>query len=165
MVVQMTFGGQYLQYLLIFVLCYFLLFTIIVLLCLCVFQVADMPNDDIIHFDLVPENTPMSNWTQSENGGTETSKEAAQLPFSASGPRETTERELRTSTDALHTEPVICPQKKIIKPPMPPTNKATPTTHEVEQEKESYPTKKVCKICLNSYNIIRHSVFLLGCDV
>lgn len=119
-----------------------------------------MSTDDILHLDLGPENTPLSNGTQSENNGIETSKEAPQLPYSISG--ETKEKEFRTSTDALQTEPVVCPQKKVLKPPMPPTKETKPTTHEVEPEKESCPTKKVCKIRLKSYNtpfyrsIIRH---------
>lgn len=108
--------------------------------------------DDILHLDLGPENAPMSNGTQSENNGIENSKESPQLPYSTSGSGETKEKELRTSTDALHTEPVVCPQKKVLKPPMPPTKETKPTTHEVEPEKESCPTKKVCKIHLNSYN-------------
>lgn len=102
--------------------------------------------------DLGRENTPMSNGTQSANNGIETSKEAPQLPYSLSGSRETKEKEFKTSTDGLHTEPVVCPQKKVLKPPMPPTKETKPTTHELEPEKESCPTKKVCKICLNLYN-------------
>lgn len=106
-----------------------------------------MSNDDILHLDLGPENTPMSNGTQYETSGIETSNE---LPYSIS--KETKEKEFRTSTDALDTEPVVCTQKKVLKPPMPPTKETKPTTHEVEPEKESCPTKKVCKLRLNYYN-------------
>lgn len=111
-----------------------------------------MSNDDILHLDLSPENTPMSNGTQSDNNGIETSNKAPQLPYSISS--ETKEKEFRTSTDALDTEPVVSPPKKVLKPPMPPTKQTKPTTHEVEPEKESCPTKKVCKRHLNSYNTL-----------
>lgn len=120
-----------------------------------------MSTDDILHLDLGPEKTPMSNGTQSENNSIETSKEAPQLPFSLSGSRETTEKELRTSTDALHTEPATCPQKKIIKPPMPPTKDTKPTSHEAEPEKESCPTKKVC----NCFIKVILDIFLLDCHM
>lgn len=108
-----------------------------------------MSSDDILHMDLGRENTPMSNGTQSANNGIETFEEAPQLPYSLSGSKE---KEFKTSTDALLTDPVVCPQKKVFKPPMPPTKETKPTTHDLEPEKESCPTKKVCKICLNSYN-------------
>lgn len=114
-----------------------------------------MSTDDTLHFfDLGTEDIPMSNGTQSENNSNGTSKEPSQFPNSLSGSRETKESELRKSTDALHTEPVVCPQKKIIKPPMPPTKVTKTTSHEAEPETESGPTTKVCKICLNSYNIL-----------
>lgn len=118
---------------------------------------ADISNDDIVQVDLGRENTPMANGTQSANNGIETSKEEEcrhipMPPHSISGSRETKEKEFKTSTEALDTEPVVCPQKKVLKPPMPPTKETKPTTHEVEPEKESCPTKKVCKIRLNLYN-------------
>lgn len=103
-----------------------------------------MPNEELLFLD--PENTLMSNGAPSENNGINTSKEAPQLPHSISSSNETTEKELRTSTDALHTEPVVCPQKKVIKPPMPPSKEPKPTSPEVEPEKEDCPTKAVCKI-------------------
>lgn len=105
-----------------------------------------MPNDELLFLDLDPENALMSNGTPSENNGVKTSKEAPQPPYSISSSSETTEKELRTSTDALHTEPVVCPQKKVIKPPMPPSKEQKPTSPEVEPEKEDSPTKTVCKI-------------------
>lgn len=111
-----------------------------------------MSTDDKPHMDLGTGNIPMSNGTQSENDSIGTSKEPPQLPHSISGSRETKENELRTSTDALDTEPVVCPQKKIIKPPMPPSKVTKPTSHEVEPEKESCPPTKVCKICLSCCN-------------
>lgn len=127
-----------------------------------------MSSEVILHFDFDPENTFMSNGTQPENIGIETSKEAPQPSSSISSTSDTTEKELRTSTDALHTEPVVCPQKKVIKPPMPPTKETKPPTPEVEPVKEDCPTKKVCKILFNSHNTLFYSswirVFLYNFD-
>lgn len=107
-----------------------------------------MSSDDILYLDPDHENALMSNGTQPENNGTEKSKEASQVPYSMDTSRETTGRPLGTSTDD------VCPQKKAIKPPMPPTKETKPTAPEVESEKEDCPTKRVCKILLHSFNAL-----------
>lgn len=108
-----------------------------------------MSSDDILDLDLDYENALMSNGTQPENNGTETSKEGPQLPYSMDTSRETTGRPLGTSTDD------VCPQKKVIKPPMPPTKETVPTPP-TSTEKEDCPTKRVCKIPLHSFNAPIH---------
>lgn len=107
-----------------------------------------MSSDDILYLDLDHENALMSNGTQPENNGTEASKEAPQLPCSMDTSRETTARPLGTSTDD------VCPQKKVIKPPMPPTKETKPIAPEVESEKEDCPTKRVCEILLHSFHAL-----------
>lgn len=109
-----------------------------------------MSSDALLDLDLDQEHALMSNGTRSENDSAETSREAPQVPGSMARSRETPEHQSRTSTDDLHTEPVVCPQKKVIKPPMPPAKEPKPSEPEVEAEKESCPTKRVCKIFLNT---------------
>lgn len=109
-----------------------------------------MSSDALLYLDLDQEHSLMSNGTKSENGSTEASREAPQVPCSMARSRETPENQSRSSTDDLHTEPVVCPQKKVIKPPMPPTKEPKPPAPEVEAEKETCPTKRVCKIFLNT---------------
>ncbi|XP_029701573.1 pleckstrin homology domain-containing family O member 2-like [Takifugu rubripes] len=111
-------------------------------------EVAGMPSDALLYLDLDQEHSLMSNGTQSENGSTEASREAPQVPCSMARSRETPENQSRTSTDDLHTEPVVCPQKKVIKPPMPPTKEPKPPAPEVEAEKETCPTKRALNVPL-----------------
>lgn len=109
-----------------------------------------MSSDALLYLDLDQEHALMSNGTQSENDSTEAPREAPQVPSSMARSRETPENQSRTSTDDLHTEPVACPQKKVIKPPMPPAKEPKPSEPEVEAEKETCPTKRVCKIVFNT---------------
>lgn len=109
-----------------------------------------MSSDALLVLDPDQEHALMSNGTQSKNDSREASRDPPQVPGAMARSRETPENQLRTSTDDLHPEPVVCPQKKVIKPPMPPTKEPKPSGPEVEAEKETCPTKKVCKIFLNT---------------
>lgn len=111
---------------------------------------AGISSDALLYLDLDQEHALMSNGTQPENDSAEATRKAPQVPCSMVRSRETPENQSRTSTDDLHTEPVVCPQKKVIKPPMPPTKEPKPSAPEAEAEKETCPTKRVCKIFLNT---------------
>lgn len=114
-----------------------------------------MSSDALLYLDLDHENALMSNGAQSEHDGTETPAAASQGPRSPAGSREPPEKPLGTSTDDLHAESVACPQKKVIKPPMPPTKETKPSTPEVEAEKETFPTKRVCRLSVISHDSYR----------
>lgn len=105
-----------------------------------------MSSDALLYLDPDQEHALMSNGTRSESDSGEASREAPQVPCSMARSRETAENQSGTSTDDLHTEPVVCPQKKVIKPPMPPAKEPKPPEPQVEAEKETCPTQRVCKV-------------------
>lgn len=109
-----------------------------------------MSSDALLYLDVDQEHALMSNGTQSDNGSREASRDPPQVPSSTARSRETPEDQSRTNTDDLHPEPAVCPQKKVIKPPMPPTKEPKPSAPEVEAEKETCPTKRVRKSFLNT---------------
>lgn len=77
--------------------------------------------------------------------GTETSKEAIQVQMPASNDSEATEKQSGQSAEEGQNKPEVSPQKKVIKPPMPPTKEAKPIeSTEDEPDKDDSPVKKVC---------------------
>ncbi|KAK9542534.1 hypothetical protein VZT92_000389 [Zoarces viviparus] len=100
-------------------------------------EVADVSSDGILRLDLDLEDAIMPNGTHHASvDGTETPKEAIKAPTPPSNASESAEEEART-------EPEVSPQKKVIKPPMPPTKEAKrSSTPEDEPDKDE---KKVLK--------------------
>ncbi|KAI3377229.1 hypothetical protein L3Q82_009139, partial [Scortum barcoo] len=107
-------------------------------------EVADVSSDGILRLDLDLENALMPNGTNHACvDGNETSK-VLMPPSNAS---ETAEKQLEPNTDEeAQTEPQISPQKKVLKPPMPPTKEVKPkAASEDEPDKDDTPEKKVVK--------------------
>lgn len=104
-------------------------------------EVAGMSSDGILRLDLDLENAVMPNGTQQvSDGGAKTEN---RTPPSASWGSDAPEKE---SEEKVKTEPEASPQKKVLKPPMPPIKEAKASTpQEVEPEKEEVSEKKVLK--------------------
>lgn len=115
-----------------------------------------MSSDGILRLDLDLEDAFMPNGTHHASvDGTETSKEAIQVPVPLSNANEATEKELGPSAEEAWTEPEVSPQKKVIKPPMPPTKEAKPSASpEEEPDKDDGLMKKVCIMFVNPCHII-----------
>ncbi|XP_033982953.1 pleckstrin homology domain-containing family O member 2 [Trematomus bernacchii] len=109
-------------------------------------EVADVSSDGILRLDLDLENALMPNGTQhSSVDGTETPREAIKASTPPSNAGENAEKR-EDPEDEAQTEPEVSPQKKVIKPPMPPTKEAKPNpTPEDEPDKEEGSEKKVLK--------------------
>ncbi|XP_073321064.1 uncharacterized protein plekho2 [Pagrus major] len=109
-------------------------------------EVADMSSDGILRLDLDLEDALMPNGTHHTSvDGTETPKEA-KVPTPPSNTSEAKEKQSGPSAEEeAQTEPEVCPQKKVIKPPMPPIKEAKPClTPEDEPDTEGL-VKKVLK--------------------
>uniref|UniRef100_UPI0037E78A8E pleckstrin homology domain-containing family O member 2 n=1 Tax=Semicossyphus pulcher TaxID=241346 RepID=UPI0037E78A8E len=110
-------------------------------------EVADVSSDGILRLDLDLENALMPNGTHhvSVDGA---AKEANKTPMPVSSTSEAAEKESEHSPEEeeTKTEPDVTPQKKVIKPPMPPIKEAKPSsTPEDEPEKNDVTEKKVLK--------------------
>ncbi|KAM4592845.1 uncharacterized protein plekho2 [Odontesthes bonariensis] len=103
-------------------------------------EVAVVSSDGILRLDLDLEDAVMPNGTHLTNvDGTEPSKEA--------NTNKAAEKQLVSSAEEVpQTEPEASPQKKVIKPPMPPTKEAKPCpAAEDELDNDDVPEKKVLK--------------------
>lgn len=109
-------------------------------------EVAVVSSDGILRLDLDLEDAIMPNGTHHASvDGTETPKEAIKAPTPPSNASEPAEKGADAEVEA-QTEPEVSPQKKIIKPPMPPTKEAKPSSApEDEPDKDGSPEKKVLK--------------------
>ncbi|TMS12979.1 Pleckstrin homology domain-containing family O member 2 [Larimichthys crocea] len=98
-----------------------------------------------VALDLDLEGASMPNGTHPASvAGTETSKEAIQVQMPASNDSEATEKQSGQSAEEGQNKPEVSPQKKVIKPPMPPTKEAKPIeSTEDEPDKDDSPVKKV----------------------
>ncbi|XP_037610083.1 pleckstrin homology domain-containing family O member 2 [Sebastes umbrosus] len=111
-------------------------------------EVADVSSDGILRLDLDLEDAIMPNGTHHTTvDGTATPKEAIRVPSPPSKASETAERRSGAiSEEEAQTEPEVSPQKKVIKPPMPPTKEAKPSSPpEDEPDQDDGPEKKVLK--------------------
>ncbi|XP_068566854.1 pleckstrin homology domain-containing family O member 2 [Cebidichthys violaceus] len=107
-------------------------------------EVADVSSDGILRLDLNLEDAVMPNGTHRASvDGTETPKEAIKAPTPPSNASESAEKQTAASAEEeAQTEPEVSPQKKVIKPPMPPTKEAKPcSTPEDEPDKDDGPEK------------------------
>lgn len=105
-------------------------------------EVADVSSDGILRLDLDLENALMPNGTShaSVDGAPTPPKESQKPPSDSAG--EAAEKPSGQSDEK--EEPDVAPQKKVIKPPMPPTKEAKPSaTAEDEPDKDDGPVKKV----------------------
>ena len=108
-----------------------------------------MSSDGILRLDLDLENALMPNGTHhASTDGTEAPKEAAQVSKPPSNASEATEKHSGPSTEEEpQTEQEVSPQKKVIKPPMPPTKEAKPSATP-EDEPDDGLVKEVCIMLL-----------------
>lgn len=127
-----------------------------------------MSSDGILRLDLDLEDALMPNGTHhSSVDGSETPKEARVLT-PPSNACEATETQLESSTEEeSQTAPELCPQKRVIKPPMPPTKEAKPCiTPEDEPDTDEGIVKKVCimlfKSCHTMQEYLCMSFLLFG---
>lgn len=124
-----------------------------------------MSSDGILRLDLDLEDAVMPNGTNHASvDGTETPKEAVKVPKPPSNASEATEKQSSVEWEA-QGEPEVSPQKKVIKPPMPPTKEAKPSsTPEDEPDNDDGTEKKVCIMLLNNFIQRRNIcfVFLFG---
>ncbi|XP_072237129.1 uncharacterized protein plekho2 [Leuresthes tenuis] len=110
-------------------------------------EVAVVSSDGILRLDLDLEDAVMPNGTNLTNvDGTEPSKEATDLT-PRPNTNEAAEKQLVSSAEEEpQTEPDASPQKKVIKPPMPPSKEAKPCpAAEDELDNNDVPEKKVLK--------------------
>lgn len=109
-------------------------------------EVAVVSSDGILRLDLDLEDAVMPNGTNHASvDGTETPKEAVKVPKPPSNASEATEKQSSVEWEA-QGEPEVSPQKKVIKPPMPPTKEAKPSsTPEDEPDNDDGTEKKVVK--------------------
>ncbi|XP_059211809.1 pleckstrin homology domain-containing family O member 2 [Centropristis striata] len=107
-------------------------------------EVADVSSDGILRLDLNLEDAIMPNGTASVDS-TEKSDEPRKAPTPSSNKSEAAEKETGASAEEkAQTEPEVIPQKKVIKPPMPPTKEAKrSSTPEDEPDKADGPETKV----------------------
>ncbi|TNN35485.1 Pleckstrin y domain-containing family O member 2 [Liparis tanakae] len=107
-------------------------------------EVADVSSDGILRLDLDLEDARMPNGThRAQIDGTETPKEAIKVPTPPSNASESAEKQTPEEEEAP-TEPQVSPQKKVLKPPMPPTKEAKScSTPEDEPDKDAGAVKKV----------------------
>lgn len=108
-------------------------------------EVADVSSDGILRLDLDLEDATMPNGTHKATvDGTETPKEAKKVLMPPSNAREVADKHVEPSAEEeAQTESEVSPQKKVIKPPMPPIKEAK--TPEEEPEKDNSSEKKVLK--------------------
>nr|XP_040055120.1 LOW QUALITY PROTEIN: pleckstrin homology domain-containing family O member 2 [Gasterosteus aculeatus aculeatus] len=111
-------------------------------------EVADVSSDGILRLDLNLEDAVMPNGTcRASDDGSKTSKDAIKVAIPLSKTSESADKQTVASIEeGAQTEPEVSPQKKVIKPPMPPIKEAKPCpTPEAEPDKEDGPEKKVLK--------------------
>ncbi|XP_029986884.1 pleckstrin homology domain-containing family O member 2 isoform X2 [Sphaeramia orbicularis] len=111
-------------------------------------EVAVVSSDGILRLDLDLDDAIMPNGTHhSTVDGTGTPKEASKAPPAASSEGEAAEeKSLSSIKEEDKPEPEASPQKKVIKPPMPPSKEAKrASAPEEEPEKTDVPEKKVLK--------------------
>lgn len=108
-----------------------------------------MSSDGILRLDLDLEDAVMPNGAHYANvDGSETSKEKQLVSI--------TEEEAQPDPD-------VSPQKKVIKPPMPPIKEAKPSTaHEDEPQKNDGSEKKVCQIFLKIVTFVHVFVDIMA---
>lgn len=111
-------------------------------------EVAVVSSDGILRLDLDLDDAIMPNGTHhSTVDGTGSPKEASKAPPAASSAGEAAEeKSLANIKEEDKPEPEASPQKKVLKPPMPPSKEAKrASAPEEEPEKEDVPEKKVLK--------------------
>ncbi|XP_053175233.1 pleckstrin homology domain-containing family O member 2 [Scomber japonicus] len=111
-------------------------------------EVADVSSDGILRLDLDLEDAIMPNGThQATVDGKEIPKEAKKVPMPSSNAKDVAEKQLEPlAEEVAETEPEATPQKKVIKPPMPPVKEVKwITTPEEGAEKSDGSEKKVVK--------------------
>lgn len=103
-----------------------------------------MSSEGILRLDLDLEDAVMPNGTHRTNvDGTDNHKEAT-VPTPLSTVSEAVEEQL-SAEEEPQTEPEGIPQKKVIKPPMPPTKEVKPISVSWDDtDKHDGPEKKVC---------------------
>lgn len=113
-----------------------------------------MSSDGILRLDLDLEDAVMPNGTHHSNvDGTDNRKEAT-VPTPLCTVSEAVE-EQPSAEEEPQTEPEGSSQKKVIKPPMPPTKEAKPiAVPEDETDKHDGPEKKVCIMLSCSYHTV-----------
>lgn len=105
-----------------------------------------MSSDGILRLDLNLEDAVMPNGTcRASDDGSKTPKDAIKVAIPLSKTSESADKQTVASIEeGAQTEPEVSPQKKVIKPPMPPIKEAKPCpTPEAEPDKEDGPEKKV----------------------
>ncbi|KAK5874588.1 hypothetical protein PBY51_019524 [Eleginops maclovinus] len=109
-------------------------------------EVADVSSDGIMRLDLDLENALMPNGTRlSSVDGPKSPRETAKASTPLSNAGEAAEKGENPEEEA-QTDPEVSPQKKVIKPPMPPTKEAKLNRMpEEEPDKEEGSEKKVPK--------------------
>ncbi|XP_032374375.1 pleckstrin homology domain-containing family O member 2 [Etheostoma spectabile] len=107
-------------------------------------EVADMSSDGIQRLDLDLENALMPNGTHHTSvDGAQSPIEPLKVPTPPSNASEAAEQQSGAEEKA-HSEPEVSPQKKVIKPPMPPIKEAKPSYKaEEELDEDDGPEKKV----------------------
>lgn len=126
-----------------------------------------MSSDGILRLDLDLEDAIMPNGThQATVDGKEIPKEAKKVPMPSSNAKDVAEKQLEPlAEEVAETEPEATPQKKVIKPPMPPVKEVKwITTPEEGAEKSDGSEKKVCIIINTSYHTRQKHlcIFLFG---
>ncbi|XP_018523530.1 pleckstrin homology domain-containing family O member 2 [Lates calcarifer] len=105
-------------------------------------EVAGVSSDGILRLDLDLEDAIMPNGTHHASvDGTQTPKEATKVQTPLSDASDAAESRPSAEEEAS-TEPEVCPQKKVIKPPMPPNKEVKPSS---APDKADGPEKKVLK--------------------
>lgn len=122
-----------------------------------------MSSDGILRLDLDLEDATMPNGTHKATvDGTETPKEAKKVLMPPSNAREVADKHVEPSAEEeAQTESEVSPQKKVIKPPMPPIKEAK--TPEEEPEKDNSSEKKVCIILYMPYHKRQEYLFMSFC--
>lgn len=109
-------------------------------------EVAIVSSDGILRLDLDLEDAVMPNGTHHANvDGTESHKEAVTVSAPQSNTSEAAEKQLVPSAEE-EVQGNVSPQKKVIRPPMPPSKEAkSSSAPEDEPNKDDDPEKKVLK--------------------
>lgn len=109
-----------------------------------------MSSDGILRLDLDLEDAVMPNGTYNFNvDSTETSQKSVAGSMPASNTSQAEEE--------AHTEPAGSPQKKIIKPPMPPIKEAKPNSSPEDQPDKNNDSEK--QVCLMTTCFVYASLF------
>ncbi len=125
-----------------------------------------MSSDGILRLDLDLEDALMPNGTHHASvDGTESPKETIKVLTPPSNASETAEKQSGPNAEEeAQTEPEVSPQKKVFKPPMPPTKEAKPRSpSEDESDKDDGPEKKVCIILYNPCPTIQKHLCMSLC--